>query len=135
MVDVLDEAGGAERVRLIEDFIADPAAARYARLGELHSQPQHLVLGNQDDRALVLELVGNALTLQVLHDGGGILHRQVGEEGRHLRSGDAQDEDGEKADKRHGDCTHGGDARRPERLDERGQPLHRTSLRTRYEPN
>ena len=44
MVDVLDEAGGAERIRFVEDLIADAAALGQAALGELHAQPRDLVL-------------------------------------------------------------------------------------------
>ena len=45
MIDVLDEAGGAERVRLVEDFVADAAALRQPALGELHAQARHLSFG------------------------------------------------------------------------------------------
>ena len=44
MVDVLDEARGAERVGLVEDLVADAAALGQAALGELHAQPRDLVL-------------------------------------------------------------------------------------------
>ena len=37
VIDVLDEAGGAERVRLVEDFVADAAALGHAAFGELHA--------------------------------------------------------------------------------------------------
>ena len=40
MVDVLDEAGGAERVGLVEDLVADAAALGQAAFGELHAQPR-----------------------------------------------------------------------------------------------
>ena len=38
MVDVLDEARGAECVGLVEDLVADAAALGQAALGELHAQ-------------------------------------------------------------------------------------------------
>ena len=60
MIDVLDEAGGAERVGLVEDLVADAAALGQAALGELHAQPGDLVLGHQDHGAVVAQLVGNA---------------------------------------------------------------------------
>ena len=44
MIDVLHEARGAERVRLVEDLVADAAALGQAALGELHAQPRDLVL-------------------------------------------------------------------------------------------
>ena len=54
VVDVLDEAGGAERVGLVEDLVADAAALGQAAFGELHAQPRHPVLRHQDDGAVVL---------------------------------------------------------------------------------
>ena len=119
VVDVLDEAGGAERVGLVENLVADAAALGQAAFGELHAQPRHLVLRHQDDRAVVLELVGDALALQVLDDRGGVLDDEVGEQRRHLRRGDAQDEEGEEADQRDRDRAHRRKPRRAERLDER----------------
>ena len=37
---------------------------------------------------------------------GGVLDREVGEQRRHLRRGDAHDEEGEEADQRDGDRAH-----------------------------
>ena len=125
VVDVLDEARRAERVRFVENLVADAAALGQAALGERHAQPRHPVLRHHDDGAVVAQLVGDALALQVLHDGGGVLEGEVGEQRRHLRRGDAQDEEGEKADQRDGDGAHRGDARCAERLDELKQTLHR----------
>ena len=59
MVDVLHEGGGAERVRLVEDLVADAAALGQAAFGELHAQPRDLVFGHHDDGAVVLELIGD----------------------------------------------------------------------------
>ena len=58
MIDVLNESGGAERVGLVENLVADAAAFRQAGFGELHPQPGDLVLGHHDDRAVVLDLIG-----------------------------------------------------------------------------
>ena len=85
MVDVLDEAGGAERVRLVENLVADAAAFGQAAFGELHAQPRDLVLGHQHDGAVVLDLVGDRLALEILDDRGRVLEREVGEQRRHLR--------------------------------------------------
>ena len=52
---------------------------------------------HQDDGAVVLDLVGDALPLEVLDDRRGVLDREVGEQRRHLRRGDAQDQEGEEA--------------------------------------
>ena len=60
MIDVLDEAGGAERVGLVEDLVADAAALGQAAFGELHAQPRDLVLRHHDDGAVVAQLEGNA---------------------------------------------------------------------------
>jgi hypothetical protein len=130
MVDVLNEAGGAERIGFVEDLVPDPAAARQAGLGELHAHAQDQVLRYQHNRAVVLELIGDGLAFQVLHDGGGILHRQVGEQRRHVGCGDPQHQKGEEPHQRDRDRGHRGEPRRPERLDQRGEPLHRISPRT-----
>ena len=73
MIDVLDEAGGAERVGFVEDLVADAAALGQAALGELHAQPGDLVLWHHDDGAVVAQFVGDRLAFQVLDDGGGVL--------------------------------------------------------------
>ena len=126
VIDVLDEAGRAERVGLVEDLVADAAALGQAAFGELHAHAGHLVARHQHDGAVVLELVGDGLALEVLHDRGGILGREVGEHRRHLRRRDAQDDEGEDADQGHGDGGHGGKARRAQRPDEFDEPLHRS---------
>ncbi len=124
VVDVLNEAGGAEGVGLVEDLVADAAAFGQARFGELHAQLRHTVLRHQDDGALVLELVGDALAIEVLQDRRRVLEGQVGEERRHLRRGDAQDQESEERDQRDRHRGHGRNARRPERLQELDQSLH-----------
>ena len=124
VVDVLHEAGGAERVGLVENLVADAAALGQAGLGELHAQPRHPVLGHQHDGAVVLELVGDGLALEVLDDRGGVLEAEVGEQRRHLRRGDPQDQEGEKADQRDRDRGHGRDPRRPQRFEELEKSLH-----------
>jgi hypothetical protein len=135
VVDVLNEAGGAQGVGLVEYLVADAAAARQPGLGELHADAQHLVLRHQHARPVVLELERDAAPLQILHDGCRILHRQVGEERRHVRRRDAQHQEGEKADQRDRDRGHRRKPRRPERLHEGREPLHRSSPETRNEPN
>ena len=73
MIDVLDEARGAERVGFVEDLVADAAALGQAALGELHAQPRDLVLRHHDHGAFVAQLEGNRLAFQVLDDAGGVL--------------------------------------------------------------
>src|SRR6202035_3050413 len=108
MVDVLDEAGGAQRVRLVEDLVADAAALGQAALGELHAQPGDLVLRHHDRRTVVAQLVGYRLSFEVLDDGGGILDAEVGKQRGHLRRGDAHDDKREESDQRgcHRDHRH-----------------------------
>ena len=125
IVDVLHEARRAERVRLVENLVADAAAFGQAVLGERHAQPRDPIARHHDDVAVVAQFVGDALAIELLGDRGGILERQVGEQRRHLRRRHAQDEKGEEADQREGDGAHRRDARRAERFDELDQTLHR----------
>ncbi len=106
MIDVLDEAGGAERVGFVEDLVADAAALGQAALGELHAQPGDLVFRHHDDGAVVAQLEGYRLAFQVLDDPGGVLGAEVGKQGGHLRRGDAHDDEREEADQRCGDRDH-----------------------------
>ena len=106
MIDVLDEAGGAERVRLVEHLVADPAALGQAAFGELHPKPRDLVLRHHDHAAFIAQLELDALALQVLDNAGRIFDAEVGEERRHLRRGDAHDDEGKEADERGGDRDH-----------------------------
>jgi len=106
MIDILDERGGAERVRLVEDFVADAAALGQAALGELHPEPGDLVLGHHDDGAFIAQLELDALAFQVLDNAGRIFDREIGEQRRHLRRGDAHDNKCEEADERGGDRDH-----------------------------
>jgi hypothetical protein len=124
MVDVLDEAGGPERVRLVEDFVADPAALGQAGFRQRHAQARHPVLRRQHDLPVIAQLVGDALALELLYDRGGILEAGVGEQRRHLRGSDVQDEEAEKGHQRDRDGAHGGDSRRTHRLEEIEQSLH-----------
>ena len=126
VIDVLHERGRAERVGLVENLVSDAAALGQAAFGELHAHAGHLVARDEHDRAVVLQLIGDGLALEVLHDRGGIFRRQVGEDRRHLRRRDAQDDEGEGADQRSGDRRHGPEARSAERSDELYETLHRS---------
>jgi hypothetical protein len=109
IVDILDKARGAERVRLVENLVADAAAFGQAFAGKRHAQPRDPILGHHDGAAVVAQFVSDALPLQILHDRRRVLVGQIGEERGHLRRGDAQDEEGEKAHEGQGDCGHGRD--------------------------
>ena len=98
MIDVLDETRGAQRVGFVEDLVADAAALGQAALGELHAQPRDLVLRHHDDGAVVADFERNCLAFQVLDDGVGVFEAEVGKQGRHLRRGDAHDDEREEAD-------------------------------------
>ena len=100
MIDVLDEAGGAERVGFVEDFVTDAAALGQPALGKFHAQPRDLVLRHHDHGAIVAQLERNRLAFQVFDDAGGILNAEIGKEGGHLRCGDAHDDKGEESDQR-----------------------------------
>ena len=125
IIDVLHEARGAERVRLVENLVADAAALGQAVFGQRHAQPRDAVARHHDDIAVVAQFVGDAFAIELLDDGGGIFQRQVGEQRRHLRRGHPQHQEGEEADQGDGDGAHRGDARGAERFDELDQTLHR----------
>src|SRR5690606_33799089 len=63
-VDVLHKARGAKRIRLVENFIADAAAAWQAVAGEPHAHAQDIGLGDEDDAAVAGEFIGNAASFQ-----------------------------------------------------------------------
>ncbi len=69
IVDVLDEAGGAEGILLVEDFVADLAAGRQSTSGERHAEGGDLVARHEDGVAVAADLVGNVLALQFFDDG------------------------------------------------------------------
>jgi hypothetical protein len=124
VIDVLHEAGRAERVRLVENLVADAATLGQARFGELHAQPRYAILRHQHDRAVVLELVGDGLTFQVLHDRRRVLEGEVGEQRRHLRGRDPQHQQREEADQRDRDRAHRRDPPRTQRFEELDESLH-----------
>ena len=132
VVDVLHEAGRAQRVGFVEDFVADAAALGQAALGEFHPQLGDAILRHQDHGAVVLHLIGDGLMVEFLDDGGGIFIAEVGIKGDHLRRGDAHDDECEKPQQRHGDGHHGRHARRTQTSKECHQSLQRT--RPRFGP-
>ena len=127
MVDVLDEARGAQRVRFVEDLVTDAAALGQAAFGELHPQPRHLVLRDQDHAAFIADLERNALPLQILDDAGGVVHAEVGEQGRHLRRRHPHDDEAEEANQSGSDRDHGGEPRGAQTLQEVQETLQATA--------
>ena len=124
MIDVLDEARGAERVGFVENLVADAAALGQAALGQLHPQPGDLVLRHHDHGAFVAQLEGDRLAFQVLDDAGGVLGGEVGEQGGHLRRRDAHDDECEEADQRGCDRDHRHQPRRTKPSQESNETLH-----------
>ncbi|OIQ66101.1 hypothetical protein GALL_523330 [mine drainage metagenome] len=108
MIDVLDEARGAECVRFVKNLVTDAAALGQAAFGQFHPQPRDLVLRHHDHGAVVANFEGNGLAFQVLDDCGRVLHAEVCKEGGHLRRGDAHDDKREETDQRgcHRDHRH-----------------------------
>jgi hypothetical protein len=127
VVDVLDEAGGAERVGFVEDLVADAAAFRQPGLRKLHAQPRDPVLRHHHDCAVIAHLERNALALEVLDDGGRVFIGEVGEQRRQLRRRDAHDEEAEETDHRRRDGDHGGQPCCPQTSQESQQTLQATS--------
>ena len=75
MVDVLDEGGGAEGIRLVEDFIAD-AGGGQVFLGQRHAQLGHLVGRNQDGAA-VLDVILDRHGVELAADRSGVARFQA----------------------------------------------------------
>ena len=73
VIDVLDEAGRAQRVRFVENLVADAAALGQAFASQRHAQAGHPILRDHDDVAVVAQLVTDALPLELFHDGGRVL--------------------------------------------------------------
>ncbi len=57
IVDILDEARGAEHVRFVENLVADAAAFGQAFAGQRHAQAGNAILRHHDDAAVVAQLV------------------------------------------------------------------------------
>jgi hypothetical protein len=113
-IDVGQEFGRAERTGLIEDLVADRAAAGQVVLGQRHAQAQRLVPRHQDRAAVALEPerhvhglepaddLGAVVELQpAVEQGVGGLNRaqhQVGKTGEQHEAGDAQDREPDRSE-------------------------------------
>ena len=124
MIDVLDEARGAERVGFVEDLVADAAALGQVAFGQLHPQPRHLVLRHHDDGAFVAQLEGNRLAFQILDDARGIFGGEVGKQRGHLRRRDAHDDKGKEAEQRGCHRDHGHQPGGAQTSQESNETLH-----------
>ena len=136
VVDVLDEAGGAERVGLVEDLVADAAALRQPGLGELHAQPRRPGPSAPSGCApSFAHLEGDALALEVLDDGGGVFEDSSVNSGVICGAVTRMIRKREEADQRRGDGSHRRQPRRAERSQEiatrpcNEQPLEHGALR------
>ena len=121
MIDVLDEGGGAEGVRLVENLIAD-ARGGQVLLRQRHAQLGHLVGGDQDGAA-VLDVILDRHGVQLGGHGGGVARFQPGEQdglGRFgQRARDIEEEGGENG----GHAGHHAEPRRANRFKELGQDV------------
>ena len=88
-------------------------------------------LGTSTMAPSLLDVIGDALPLQVLDDRRGVLEREVGEQRRHLRRGGAHDQEREKRHQRDGDRAHGDDPSGTERSEKRHESLHGIPLQRR----
>ncbi len=118
LVHALHEGGRGQRVALVEDLVADAAAARHAALGELQADTGHLVLRHEDLGTVIAQLEAHLAALQLLHDGGGVLEGEVREEQRHLRLAHPEDDVDEEADEAERNRTHRRKPRRSQFLRE-----------------
>ncbi len=69
IVDILNEAGGAQRILLIEDLVADLTARRQAVFGKRHAHRGDLVARHEDGVTIAADFVGDVLGLQLGDDG------------------------------------------------------------------
>ncbi len=125
VVHVLDEIGRGEGVALVEDLVSDAGLAREALAGKVHAQAGQVGARRHHRLAGVAPgLVSDAAGVEVAHDGGRVLGRQVGEQHAHVRAGDPQDDEGEESDQRQRHRRHRREARRSELGDEIENRLH-----------
>ena len=124
IVEVLHEAGGAQRRLLVEDFVADLAALRQARTGQAHARGGDLVARDQDGAAIALQLIGDIERLQLGDDGRGILEAEAGIERRQAGRLGAHDQEGEEAEHEHGHGRHRGQPRQAYAIDQLGKIVH-----------
>jgi hypothetical protein len=127
-VDVLNECGGAEGVRLVEDLIAD-ARSRQIVGGERHAQLGDVVCRNQDRAAVALGLVLDVHRVELGGDSRGIARLQSREQdglGRLCqRARHIEEERGQRC----GNASHDAEPRRTDRFDEFRQCALRSRTR------
>ena len=118
-VDVLDEGGGAEGVRLVENLIADAGGGQIV-LGQRHAQLGHLVGGNQDGAAISLASYFTsmpsslAVTAAASRDSSPAIEDGLGRFGD--RAGDIKEEGGQHG----GDAGHHAETRSTNRFEKFG---------------
>ena len=115
-VDVLDKGGGAEGVRLVEDFIADAGGWQIV-LRQRHAQFGHLVGGHQDG-AVFLGVIFDVHAVELGGDGGGIARLQPAIEDGLGRLGDRAGDIEEECGENRRDARHDAKTRRAHRFEE-----------------
>ena len=110
LINVLDEGGGAEGVRLVENLVADAGGGQIV-LGQLHAQLGHLVGGNQDRAAVALGLVFDVHGVELGGDGGGVARLEAGVKDRLGRLGDDACDIEEEGGQRRGHTGHDAETR------------------------
>ena len=121
VIDVLDEGGGAEGVRLVEDLIADAGGGQIV-LRQRHAQLGHLVGGHQDGAA-VLDVILDSHAVELGGDGGGVARFQAGEQDGLGRLGDGAGDIEEEGGQHGGHAGHHAEPRRANRFEKFGQDV------------
>ncbi len=67
-VDILYKACGAQRVSLVENFVAHGAARRKAILGHFHAKPKNPLFRGEDDGAILFHFMRNIPGFKLSHD-------------------------------------------------------------------
>ena len=115
-VDVLDEGGGAEGVRLVENLIAHAGGGQIV-LGQRHAQFGDLVGGHQHGAA-VLDVILDGHGVELGGDGGGVACRQPREKNGLGRLGDRAGDIKEEGGQNGGHAGHDAEPCRTDRFEE-----------------
>jgi hypothetical protein len=124
VVDVLHEAGGAQRRLLVEDLVADLAALRQARTGQRHAGGGDLVARDENGVAVTAQFEGNVERLQFGHNCRRVFEAETGIERRQIRGLRPHHEVAEKAEHEQGDDRHSGQSRQAYAVDQLGKVIH-----------
>jgi hypothetical protein len=131
-VDVLDEGGGAESIRLVEYLIADAGGGQIV-LRQRHAQLGHLVRRHQH-RAAVLDVILDRHGVQLGCDLGGIARLQPGEQNGLGGLGDGAGYIKKECSQDGGHTGHDAEPRRSDCFEEIRQDLSSWQHRSRHLP-